>query len=332
MAELLFLDSVDHYDTAHVLRKWTFGGPGGPGGPVVAGRNGNGLQISGASYPNFTFGPEYATLTVGVAYKATAFANGITFTNPLNYSEVKFLHVGDGRWRVQYLDKLTWKYSDPSTFSMHRGQWYYLEVSAVRAATTVSWEMRVNGTVILAGGDSGLWNMEDNHRFSYFAISGPGGGNNAVIDDIYCTAGEFLGDIKVSVRRPNEEGIYDDWEPDPGSDHYAMVDDVTPDDDTTHLESDTVNDQECHGLENISGLGTIKGLQTVVCVKKTDAGAGQIRTLLRSGTIDDMGDAFDPSDTSWLYDLGPHRQSPFTLNDWDEAEINELELGQERTV
>src|SRR4051812_28556717 len=95
---LFFIDSFDHYSTAQLLRKWTTGT-----GNIVAGRTGNGLQISGVGPMKTLNSVEQVTLTAGWAYKTTNFSNYIiSFLNVINGIRVQLDHVGDGRFRFRY--------------------------------------------------------------------------------------------------------------------------------------------------------------------------------------------------------------------------------------
>jgi hypothetical protein len=324
---LPFLDSFDHYLTAHRTRKWTMGC-----GDIVAGRHGNGTR-SGKT----AFALDYKSMAAGCAYKTTGFSNSpIKFQSGWESLQnvIDLAHMGDGRLRVYAPDPAN-KTSAPSDFVMNPSEFYYLELKAEISAVKengkfdVDYEARVNEETII----SGTWTDIPwaNGSMNILTLQSPGGGSSCVFDDVYATEGEFLGDIRIGVIRPNGAGFYSDWTAQPAGDHYDLVNDQSPDDDSTYLQAAEAALVETHEYEDIAVYGEIRAIQTLVCVKKSDAGTAATKSRLRSGEGDEVqGLIFYPSETSYLYDRTGYVLNPWTGLAWTEDQINSLQFGLSR--
>lgn len=342
---LLMLDSFEHYGTQS-SRKWTDGGSI-DNALVRTGTNAG--FIHAFSSFNMTFGPEYRTLTAGLAYNTQAFANSPFTFNGVDGARANLGHYGDGRFTVS----CTAGTSPPSTFVMSVNQWFYLEFNCVLTLTFIdashysrsyAMEARINEATILTASFSETVNKPlpgGTRGFSDMGLGGPGGGNNAHIDDFYLTDGEFLGDIKVGVLYPNAVGDSSDWTPTSGA-NWSNVEEHTPDDDTTTVSATSVGKKDLYNLDDLPGgfAYTIVGAQALWLVKKSDAGAAAIKGVWKSaGTEIDqdkghdfLADGYHPSFTSYLYAMQPERKSLFTGLDWTAAEINALQLGIKRVI
>lgn len=96
---------------------------------------------------------------------------------------------------------------------------------------------------------------------------------------------DFLGVCKAAVKLVNAAGASAQFTPSAGSNHQNVDDGTTVDDDTTYNESDVVDEIDSFGLTS-SGMpagASIKGTQTTLIAKKTDADPRTIASLIRSG-------------------------------------------------
>jgi hypothetical protein len=164
-------------------------------------------------------------------------------------------------------------------------------------------------------------------------ISLQAGGINTFFDDLYCTDGEFLGDVRIYPLYPHAAGSLTQWTPSGTGANYTMVNEHATDDSATYVSTGTVGNSDEYYMDPITGFtGSIKGAQGVWTVEKTDGGVATVQGLWKSGTTTINTASFNPSYTSWLTFLAPYRQSPFTSTDWTVAEINALQLGITRTA
>lgn len=333
---LLFLDSFDHYDTPgsslqQFLGKWTAGGGG-----IVAGRTGQGLQITGGNVPFKTLvGAPFSVACAGEAYQTQAFSNPIFQFSDANNGVVPAFgvqHVGDGRLQAFFGAQL----GTPSTFVMALNQFYFVECKVTCNAgspSSISFIIRVNGLTIITQTVNGVNSFTP--TIADFVAGAPGGGNSAIIDDLYVTDGEFLGDIRVICLYRRLDGDRLQWEPISGTDHTAMVKEHPPDDDTTYLYdlgSPSMGDIDEGYLDNLPGSPTIKGVQGVWRLKNAGPGSSIVKgTYKDAGGTTFAGPEYPPSQENYLYLLDPRRKSVFTGNDWTASEINSLQEGIYRT-
>jgi len=162
-----------------------------------------------------------------------------------------------------------------STTKLHVGDWQYIEFKALIHPSTGSYEVRIDGVVIMSStaantAEAGI-NDADVVRFN--AIS------NARFDDIYIldTAGgiktDFLGPRVVEGLLPNADGDTLEWTPSSGMDHFALVDDpVTSLSVADYVSSQTVGNDDLFSfeeLEFVNGdidaitINTVSGLEGV---------------------------------------------------------------------
>ena len=146
------------------------------------------------------------------------------------------------------------------------------------------------------------------------------------------------GSLLQTYNREFEFRIYqsgDNWEQ--VNEHPAV------DDDATYVSAATVGLKDLYNLDDIDPAftGTIKGVQALWAVKKSDEGDGAIKGVWKSGATEIVQaaghnflapDGFYPSAADYIYDIQTERKSLFTAADWTKAEISALQLGITRTL
>lgn len=339
---LIFIDSWDHYSAAQLLRKWTAGS-----GTIVAARTGNGVQGASIFLPGKTFNAEYAKMTMGLAYKTGGLSNHIMqLRNVTNNVTAGLAHVGDGRLRLTWgSDGVGNIQSSPGSWVMSASEWYYFEMQFEVTAASPPHALasaRVNGVEILTwdatltGGPAGM-------KFNGIQLVGPGGGSNAIFDDLYVTDGEFLGDVRIGVLYPNAAGDSAAWTPSGAGANWEQVEEHPADDDTSYVSAATVGLKDLYNMDDIDPAftGDIKGVQALWLVKKSDEGEAAVKGLWKSGATEITQASghnyiapggFYPSAAGYLYNIQTERSSLFTASDWSVSEINSLMLGITRTL
>jgi hypothetical protein len=140
-----------------------------------------------------------------------------------------------------------------------------------------------------------------------------GGGFVSYICDIYCvnadstdinghptTLNTFLGDISIVPNVPISDNTTN-WTPNMGSSHFALVDEIPPDDDTTYVSSNTVGNVDDYTFQQLTGFtGTLLGAQLLVYAKKDAEGSRTIEGLVggtaqtnNNGTQQFLSDYYD---------------------------------------
>ena len=338
---LLFVDSCDHYSAAQGQRKWTTFGAS-----IVPGRTNNGITGGALSFPSKTFNAEYGTLTMGLAYKTPGFANNpVKFTNAVLGPEFWFGHLGDGRMRFHWGVFGDGVNSPPTTWVMTTNAWHYIEVTCAMTGgppAHIVASARINGAEVLA------WDYTHHTghaalKWATVSMEGVGGGLQSIMDDVYVTDGEFLGDIKIGVLYPNAAGDSASWTPTPAGNNWQQVEEHAPDDDATYVSTPTVGAKDLYNLDDIDPAfsGAIKGVQALWLVRKSDEGEGAVKGVWKSGATEVVQasghnylapNGFHPSAVDYLYNIQTERKSLFTASDWTAAEVNGCQLGITRTL
>jgi len=339
---LVFLDSFDHYDTNHILYKWTTGG--GVIG-TFAGRNGQGLETTGIAKTV----PPQSNFTVGWAIK-------------INIGE----GLGGVLWQLQALGAggslivlaqltiggdgtfILWAgnnaIGNPKTFVYTNSTWMYVEVFCqLGGATpiTVNMDLHVNGNdlgsfggatnVTLAGLLLQNQPMGDYHFF--------GGGvdiGSTYIDDLYIgTGGGYFGDVRIGCIYPRADVSLSNFAPSSGSQGWPMLNEhpspsysgPSPDDDSTYIFDDLVSDEYTALFNMITNLtDETQAVQLDIYARKDDEGSRAITPVI--GTLAGLSDVY-----FWLGDNYCYHTFPYTTDPnggaWSPELINTTPFGLE---
>lgn len=135
-----------------------------------------------------------------------------------------------------------------------------------------------------------------------------------------------LGDCRVETLAMTGNGTTQDFTSSSGG-HYTDVDDATADDDSTYVESATVNHVELFTVANLSSTPTtINAVSVWNCVEKTDAGPKQFAAVVRqSGT--NYTQATTNATDDYQYDTPILLTDPATASAWTESGVNSIEAG-----
>jgi hypothetical protein len=161
----------------------------------------------------------------------------------------------------------------------------------------------------------------------------PGGGVAVYVDDLW-SASTFVGDRRVDSHYPiadgaNQDGVASSGPADP---HYPMVDEPSPDDDTSYVTLDAAGERESYGCEDFKNPGaSIDAVMIVVDAKKTDAGAATLATHIRQDATNDdgttQGITTDYARYKQVYETDPVRTGA-----WDEAGFEAAEFGLKKVA
>jgi hypothetical protein len=133
----------------------------------------------------------------------------------------------------------------------------------------------------------------------------------------------------LATLRPNGPGNYTEFDNLVGAPtHWEAVDDVTPDDDSTYVDSATADDRDTYAL-TASGIppgSTINSVTVYVYVKRLGSQQKKFWIMIRSGTTDSLSNSknaknkYDSFDHVWTTD-------PNTGSAWTLAAVDALEAG-----
>lgn len=340
---LKYVDSFDHYVTADLTEKWT-SLAASPAVNASAGRRGGG----GLNCPNGTSVTTnilktldaQGTWIIGFAFK-TSLLSGVTARSlctllDLGTAQVCVRLNADGTLSAMRGNS-SGTVLGTTAFALSIGSFYYIEIKVVIHDTTGTFEIKVDGgsKLALTGQDT---KSTANATANAVQLGTDGSATISVThtyDDLYICDGagsvnnSFLGDCRVDYYAPNGNGNSSQLDGSDGNqvDNYLLVDDTTPDDDTTYVQSADVGDKDTYTCADMTHTpSSIFGIQVLANAKKDDAGARSLKTVTRSGTTDFDG-ATQALSTSYLYYSDIREVDPNTSAAWTKANLNAAEHG-----
>jgi len=202
-------------------------------------------------------------------------------------------------------------------------------------------EVRLNGVTIISASDSATTNTE-NKEFSFVALtcgSDNPHGVTTYIDDwfIWDDSGawnnSFLGDRRSFLLPPNQDTNLADFEPSEGSFGYKMIDEDSPDDDSTFIfaEADLLSGSPLSGtsefeIENAAaGVSLISAVMVVSRAAKTDETSAELSTSINSGS-NSVSSAAHTLTTSYQYYSDVYEYDPATIANLTRDGVNSLSV------
>jgi hypothetical protein len=332
---LLFCDSFDHYATGDFLQKWS---SVNSVGAITAGAGRRGTNSLRATATNNNHDKTIAATVTGVLGVAFKTVGGLPSSagNIIEFRDGATRHVAiqlnpDGT--ITALRNTT--ALGTSTNSIVDGTYYYLEVKVTIDDAAGVVEVRVNGS------SSGWLNLTSqdtrnagNASFNVIRLNAPVASTDIDFDDLYLldtTGGapnnNFLGDVRVDFYAVTGNGAVNEFARSGGSANYEMVDDPTPDGDTTYIYQSLPNRKDLYQIADMGHTPvSIFGVQGVNSARKSDAGNRQHRALMRSGSTVYDGPVTELS-TSYLMYTDMRQVDPDTAAAWTSGGVNALQVG-----
>jgi hypothetical protein len=321
---ILFIDGFDYNTLAS--NRWNINAPARSTGTVRTGTH------SATGGPTRDIGQNLATVIVGAAFNKPSSGglirlyDGATEQLTVQVTAGLAIEVRRGNSAGTILGT-----SAAAIFPLNA--WNYIEVKANIHNSTGSIVVRLNGVIVLTitGVDSQNTANAFANRYSLDGTS--------FIDDHYLadTTGpapnnDFLGDIRVEAIYSNAAGDDTDYTPSAGSNFQNVDDAGTADGDTTYNSSTTPGDQDLFNLQSpTTASGIVCCVQPHIIARKTDSGAREIATVIKSGATEDVGPTHTLSTSYVQYDGEIYALNPDTGNAFTIAEVAALQAGY-RTI
>ncbi len=219
------------------------------------------------------------------------------------------------------------------SFSIGLNEWHWVSMRYKASNTVGTYDIDVDGVNVFSfSGDTVNSGFQEVNTVKF----GADNLQDWTYDDVIITdiAGsspfnDILTDRRIDTIRPDATGDATDFTASPAVDNYLNVDDVTPDDDTTYVESGVSADKD---LYNFGALGFSPGAIDVVnvvgLVRNPDAGTTEFKMKVKSGTTEGDGSSQTPSAT-YKYLDDNFLVNPDTASAWTESEVNGMQAGQE---
>lgn len=148
------------------------------------------------------------------------------------------------------------------TTSLAANTWYYIELKVFVSATVGTAELRINRVLEISG--TGLNTKQQTNAYvnAVAFVTAPVNNGSWVhyYSDFYVTDGNFLGPLKIYVKRPTAEGTHTDMTPSTGTDNSLLVDDPTPNT-TDYVSTTAAGNVDTYVTENNSAAGTIAAVK-----------------------------------------------------------------------
>ena len=315
------------------------------GSTIVAGRNGNGLNLPSANTFVQVIVPsaqESDTATVGVAVKLAS----VTTTTSHDLIQLRSDAAATAHVAVRV--------NADGSLSADRGVgvsptvlgtsvpglilpsvWNYIEVQAKMHDTTGTVTVRVNGVAVITltaqdTKNAGTKTTFDSVRFQNGTTATP----SPIIDDVYVMMGTGdtpLGDIVVETLYPNGNGNANQFVGSDGdsTNNYLLVDESGTPDTTDYVADSTSGHQDMYALTNlVATTGTVLGVCHSGYLAKTDAvNARQVKLVNRRST-DTKSVALTLATTYAGYQYAL-TLDPETSAAWTITNVNALQSGVE---
>ena len=268
-------------------------------------------------------------LVIGFAYRTPTYQGGNDIVTLRNASAQEISELS--------IDYHGYLYVNRSTTSIARASkplkpetWYYIEWKIKPDNSAGATEVRVNGVSVCSatGVDTEYYAAPVTHV--RFQAQDP----NSYLDDIYIcdTTGSvnnnFLGPCMVESLLPSADTTDADFDTSTGTDHYALVDEVPCDYETSYVESDTTGNKDIWDYENLSDIdGSVFGVYvwTYACAT---TGSFDLKTVADDGTTEDTDGGTTVDSTSYVGSLRMLDQTP-SSNSWTVTRVNGSSFGVE---
>lgn len=218
---------------------------------------------------------------------------------------------------------------------IHQNRWHCIEFRLVVDNAVGVFQLKVDGTqVVNFSGDTQATANANvaSFRFGYHAAP------NSLVsyyDDIAFNdiAGgvndSWIGRGGIPAIFPEGVGNSTDLDlfPNTGEANWEDVDEVPPDDDTSYVFDDLIDDHDSYVASNLPAAGTISAVQWLARAKSDLVGAPEIARILRIGGVDYQG-ADIAIDADYDYYPEPLDQDPNAgPGAWTVAAVNGMEIG-----
>ena len=218
---------------------------------------------------------------------------------------------------------------------IHQNRWHCVEVrlKVDNAAGVV--QVKVDGTLVIDFAGDTQETANANVLSFQFGIAGDTL-NHTYIDDIAFndTAGgvndSWIGRGGIPAIFPEGVGNSTDLGlfPNGGEANWEDVDDVPPDDDTSYVFDDLIDDHDSYEMDDLIATGTISAVQWLARAKSDLVGAPEIMRVLRIGGVDYDGAVDIAIDADYdyypeIFDEDPNAGPGV----WTAAAVNGMEVG-----
>lgn len=222
------------------------------------------------------------------------------------------------------------------------GVWNHFEIKVIVHNSTGSIVVKLNGNQIinLTGADTRHGSANTSTTELEF---GHEASTSGFIDDVVVSYNDsdgvnddFLGDVRVVCLLPQTDavaaGSNADFTCSTGTDHGALVDESTPNDDTDYVYSSTLNHVDSWEFPALGYTGTVKGVQMSLRAKKSDTGTRAVAAVTKPDATNRVHATNHYLATDYAYYNAVWNQNPEDSAAWEVTDIDGAEFGVKVTV
>jgi hypothetical protein len=291
-------DTFDTRSAAQIARRYTSGSVNA----VVTGANTRynyGQAASGIAILRKDFPATYRYFIIGLAFRLNTSLNGQKLIDVRNVSAIHctVLLKTDGSFDILGSGGTVHASSAAGIVSLNT--WHHICL-ALDIGNTGNARVFIDGTARATATSQDFQDGAD--QFAASVLLAVAGTENPLGDDYYIMGGNSTANLYAEVPGPGgggdlwgssymplaDEGS-NDWTPSAGTDHYALVDEIPADDNTTYLIGTTAEDTELYTFPPLEPeVGEIMFVQRSFMGQQDDGSAGPqtiSNVVKRSGTV-----------------------------------------------
>ena len=198
----------------------------------------------------------------------------------------------------------------------------------LKTDSTLTIETKIDGISDIHYADSPIGGQLS---FITFLMVASGGGQGFYFDDIAIGSGGWLGDIRIEAIIPDSDTATAQWTPSTGSDNYAMVDEIPPND-SDFVYTETNSDRDVYTLSDWIGLHKIPvAIVQWLRAWKGSADSQDIKMITVSGATTVLSTPILVTSSPKMYKQILERDPDGDIP-WTESSINDLKIGQEAEI
>jgi hypothetical protein len=295
------------------------------------------MSLEGSGASRYIRSPSFSSISSGVIGCSCYFTDTSAFGSSI-------LHLYEGateHLRLSFTDSTNYITitragtvltggQSANTFARNAWHWVELKFSIADSIGANAVQLWVNGNLeatVATGQDTRNGGTGVVNAFMLGRVPSVGNIQAVRYTDYYLDDGSTpLGDCVVENLFPIGVGATQQWTPLSG-DHHTNVDESVSDDDTSYVESDTVDDIELFDVQNLSSTPiTIHAVAVQDVTRKLDAGPKTYASILRQGGTNYQQATIYPS-TSYLANTQVLNTDPDIPGAWDIDGVNSAQIG-----
>lgn len=333
-SNIILLDGFDTYGTVDNIVD-TYSALGLISMAIVAGRYaGNGLKFNGNSSITYFF-PDNQYLCVSFALHVNAATAVRAFCSLFDAAD------GHIDLRLNTNGTIAWTRAGTtlatSTSAIQFDCWNYFEwkIMISNSITASSCQLRLNGELVIdlaAATDTqnGLNSFCNKIKFSGEAVAQ----TTPIFDDLILQVGtgsDFLNNNTIISTLPTGNGNSSNFtgSDSNSTDNYLLVDDSTPDDDSTYVESGTIGHKDLYTFPSLGiTANSVTALGVSINCKRSDSGLRTLCSVVRSSSSEQDGPTVYLSDSYFYQIQSIFPTNPATSSAWTQGEAEAAQVGQ----